>query len=32
MTAAEAGRWSLSLGIEMKKNDRVDIAAPILIG
>ncbi|HET7889200.1 MAG TPA: copper chaperone PCu(A)C [Bradyrhizobium sp.] len=31
MTAAARGKWSLSLGIDLKKDDRVDIAAPILI-
>lgn len=31
MTAAASGKWSLSLGIDMKKDDRIDIAAPILI-
>jgi hypothetical protein len=31
MTTAASGRWSLALGIDMKKDDRVDIAAPILI-
>lgn len=31
LTAAESGKWSLSLGIDIAKNDRVDIAAPILI-
>ena len=31
MTAAAAGIWSLSLGIEVAKGDRVDIAAPIII-
>lgn len=31
MTAATTGRWSLSLGIDMKQDDRIDIAAPILI-
>jgi copper(I)-binding protein len=31
MTAATTGRWSLSLGIDVKKDDRIDIAAPILI-
>ena len=29
--AAASGKWSLSLGIDMAKDDRVDIAAPILI-
>jgi hypothetical protein len=24
-------KWSLSLGIDMKKDDRIDIAAPIII-
>jgi len=31
MTAVSGGTWSLSLGIDMKKDDRIDIAAPILI-
>jgi periplasmic copper chaperone A len=31
LTAAVSGKWSLSLGIELAKDDRVDIAAPILI-
>lgn len=31
LTAAASGKWSLSLGIDMAKDDRVDIAAPILI-
>jgi periplasmic copper chaperone A len=31
MAAAASGKWSLSLGIDMKKDDRIDIAAPILI-
>lgn len=31
MTAASSGKWSLSLGIDMKKDDWIDIAAPILI-
>lgn len=31
MTAASRGKWSLSLGIDMKKDDRIDIAAPILV-
>ena len=31
MTAVSDGTWSLSLGIDMKKDDRIDIAAPILI-
>ncbi|OCK53504.1 copper chaperone PCu(A)C [Bradyrhizobium sp. LMTR 3] len=31
MTAAAGGKWSLSLGIDLAKDDRVDIAAPILI-
>ena len=31
MTAAASGKWSLSLGIDLAKDDRVDIAAPILI-
>lgn len=31
MTAAASGKWSLSLGIDVKKHDRIDIAAPILI-
>jgi periplasmic copper chaperone A len=31
MTAAAAGIWSLSLRIEVTKDDRVDIAAPIII-
>ncbi len=31
MTAASRGKWSLSLGIDMSKDDRIDIAAPILI-
>jgi periplasmic copper chaperone A len=31
MTTASSGKWSLSLGIDMKKDDRIDIAAPILV-
>ena len=31
LTAAASGKWSLSLGIDLAKDDRVDIAAPILI-
>jgi periplasmic copper chaperone A len=31
LTAAVSGKWSLSLGIDLAKDDRVDIAAPILI-
>ena len=31
LPAAEAGKWSLALGIELATNDRIDIAAPILI-
>ena len=31
MTAAARGKWTLSLGIDLKKDDRIDIAAPILI-
>ncbi|WP_298885878.1 copper chaperone PCu(A)C [uncultured Bradyrhizobium sp.] len=31
MTTAASGTWSLALGIDMKKDDRIDIAAPILI-
>ncbi len=31
MTAASNGKWLLSLGIDMKQDDRSDIAAPILI-
>ena len=31
MTTAASGKWSLALGIDMKKDDRIDIAAPILI-
>ena len=31
MTAASNGKWLLSLGIDMKLDDRIDIAAPILI-
>jgi copper(I)-binding protein len=31
MTAVSDGTWSLSLGIDMRKSDRIDIAAPILI-
>jgi len=31
LTAAASGKWSLSLGIDPANNDRVDIAAPILI-
>lgn len=31
MMAAASGKWSLGLGIDMKKDDRIDIAAPILI-
>lgn len=31
MTAASSGKWSLSLGIDMKKDDRIDIAAPVLV-
>lgn len=29
--AAAAGKWSLSLGIDVKRDDRIDIAAPIVI-
>ena len=31
MTAASSGKWSLSLGIDVKRDDRIDIAAPILV-
>lgn len=31
MTAATHGTWSLSLGIDISKDDRIDIAAPILV-
>lgn len=31
MTAASSGKWLLSLRIDMKQDDRIDIAAPILI-
>lgn len=31
MMTAASGKWSLALGIDMKKDDRIDIAAPILI-
>lgn len=31
MTTVASGKWSLALGIDMKKDDRIDIAAPILI-
>jgi copper(I)-binding protein len=31
MPALAEGKWSLALGIEIRANDRVDIAAPILI-
>ncbi|MDN5000495.1 hypothetical protein ACFQZO_06325 [Bradyrhizobium sp. GCM10027634] len=31
MITAVSGKWSLALGIDMKKDDRIDIAAPILI-
>ncbi|WP_084030450.1 copper chaperone PCu(A)C [Bradyrhizobium paxllaeri] len=31
LTAAASGKWSLSLGIDLATDDRVDIAAPILI-
>ena len=31
MTTAASGKWSLALGIDMAKDDRIDIAAPILI-
>lgn len=31
MTAAGSGKWSLALGIDMAKDERIDIAAPILI-
>ncbi|WP_298252968.1 copper chaperone PCu(A)C [Bradyrhizobium sp.] len=31
MTAGSSGKWSLSLGIDMKTDDRIDVAAPILI-
>lgn len=31
LTAAASGKWSLSLGIDLAEDDRVDIAAPILI-
>ena len=30
-TAATQGKWSLSLGIDMKPGERIDMAAPILI-
>jgi hypothetical protein len=32
MPATVAGKWSLALGIDIATDDRVDIAAPILIG
>lgn len=31
MPAAAAGTWSLALGIELAANDRIDIAAPVVI-
>lgn len=31
MTAASSGTWTLALGIDMKKDDRIDIAAPVVI-
>jgi copper(I)-binding protein len=31
MPAAAAGQWSLALGVKLADNDRIDIAAPILI-
>lgn len=31
MMTAASGKWSLALGIDMKKDDRIDIAAPIVI-
>jgi copper(I)-binding protein len=31
MPAATAGKWSLALGIDIAANDRVELAAPILI-
>jgi periplasmic copper chaperone A len=30
-TAATEGKWSLSLGIDLKPGERIDLAAPILI-
>ena len=30
-TAPSSGKWSLSLGIDVKRDDRIDIVAPILI-
>ena len=32
LPVAGPGKWSLALGIQIAANDRVDIAAPILIG
>jgi periplasmic copper chaperone A len=32
LPADSAGKWSLALGIQIAANDRVDIAAPVLIG
>ncbi|QQO22640.1 copper chaperone PCu(A)C [Bradyrhizobium diazoefficiens] len=31
MTAASSGTWTLALGIDMRKDDRIDIAAPVVI-
>jgi hypothetical protein len=31
ITGAVSGKWSLALGIDMKKDDRIEIAAPMLI-
>ena len=31
MTAGASGKWSLALGIDVTKDDRIDIAAPVLI-
>jgi copper(I)-binding protein len=31
LTAATSGKWSLALGIDLAKDERVDIAAPILV-
>jgi hypothetical protein len=31
LPADSAGKWSLALGIQIAANDRVDIAAPVLI-
>ena len=31
MSAATAGKWSLSLAVEIEPGDRIEVAAPILI-